>query len=165
MKNENQMPTENDLENVINRTALIENILSQVIEAYCQPRKDRFMFFWSVLLDSSILPMGSKTKVAMAIALEMKFKLDQNSLHNVVSLRNAFAHQPTNSHPVMVVGKASEEDELHLQLQILSNSGKISMRKRQDALAEFNAAYKVAKASLVELLNAIKQQLAATAAS
>ena len=83
------MPTESDVANVIDRTALIENILSQVIEAYCEPRKDRFRFFWSVLLDSSIMPMGSKTKAAMAIAQEMRFKLDQNSLHNVVSLRNA----------------------------------------------------------------------------
>ena len=158
------MPTESDVANVIDRTALIENILSQVIEAYCEPRKDRFMFFWSVLLDSSIMPMGSKTKAAMAIAQEMRFKLDQNSLHNVVSLRNAFAHQPTNAHPVLVVGKTPEEDEFHLQLQILSNSGKISMKRRLDALDEFNAAYSLAKASLVELLSAIKQQQAASAA-
>jgi len=158
------MPTESDLTQVIDRTALIENILSQVIEAYCEPRKDRFGFFWSVLLDSSIMPMGSKTKVAMAIAQEMKFKLDQNSLHSVVSLRNAFAHQPTNSHPVLVVGKTPEEDEMHLQLQVLSNSGKISMKRRQDALVEFNAAFNLAKASLSELLEAIKKRQAASAA-
>lgn len=151
------MPIESDLADVINRTASIENILSQVIEAYCEPRKGRLMFFWSVVLDSSIMPMGSKTKVAMAIAQEMKLKLDQNSLHSVVSLRNAFAHQPTDSYPLLVVGKTPEEYEMHLQLQILSNSGKISMKKRQDALAEFNAAYKVAKASLIVLLDAIKQ--------
>jgi ERCC4-type nuclease len=157
------MPTKSDLTDVIDRTALIENILSQVIEAYCEPRKDRFIFFWSVLLDSSIMPMGSKTKVTMAIAQEMKFKLDQNALHSVVSLRNAFAHQPTNSHPVLVVGKTPEESEMHLQLQILSNSGKISMKRRRDALAEFNAAYKIAKVSLVELLNAIKGEHAANA--
>ena len=53
---------------------------------------------------------------------------------------------------------------MHLQLQILSNSGKISMKRRQDALSEFNASYLVAKASLVELLNTIKQQQAASAA-
>jgi len=152
------MPTENDLADVIDRTALIENILSQIIEAFCEPRKDRFIFFWSVLLDSSIMPMGSKVKVAMAIAQEMKFKIDQNALHSVVSLRNAFAHQPTNSHPVLVVGKAPDEDEMHLQLQILSNSGKITMKRRQDALAEFNESYRVAKNSLVALLNTIKQK-------
>ena len=39
------MPIESDLADVIDRTAYIENILSQVIEAYCEPRKDRLMFF------------------------------------------------------------------------------------------------------------------------
>ena len=122
------------------------------------------MFFWSVLLDSSIMPMGSKTKVAMAIAQEMKLKLDQNSLHSVVSLRNAFAHQPTDYYPLLVVGKTPEENEMHLQLQILSNSGRISMKRRQEALADFIEAYKVAKASLIVLLDAIKQQQATSVA-
>ena len=158
------MPAENDLADVIDRTDLIENILSQIIEAFCEPRKDRFMFFWSVLLDSSIMPMGSKVKVAMAISQEMKFKLDQKALHSVISLRNAFAHQPTNSHPVLVIGKTSDEDEMHLQLQILSSSGKISMMRRQDALAKFNESYKVAKTSLVALLNTIKQKETGSAA-
>ena len=108
--------------------------------------------------------MGSKTKVAMAIAQEMKLKLDQNSLHSVVSLRNAFAHQPTDSYPLLVVGKTPEENEMHLQLQILSNSGRISMKRRQEALAEFIEAYKVAKASLIVLLDAIKQQQATSVA-
>jgi len=160
-----QVPTKNDLTDVIDRTALIENILSQVIEAYCEPRKDRFTFFWSVLLDSSIMSMGSKTRVAMAIAQEMGFSLNQNSLHTVISLRNAFAHQPTNSHPVLIVGKPHKKNEMHLRLQILRNSGKIEMKKRQEALADFNAAYDVAKASLIELLYAIKQQEDASSAN
>jgi hypothetical protein len=116
------------------------------------------MFFWSVLLDSSVVPMGAKAKVAIAIAQVVKFKLDQKSVHTVMSLRNAFAHQATDSHPVLVVGKTPEEDEMHLQLQILSSSGKLSMKKRRDALAEFNEAYGVAKASLVALLDAVKEQ-------
>jgi hypothetical protein len=157
------MSTHSDLADVIDRTALIENILNQVIEAFCEPRREPFMFFWNVLLDSSIMPMGSKVKVAMAIAQEMKFKLDQTSIHSVMSLRNAFAHHPMNSHPVLVVGKTRETDEMHLQLQILSNSGKLSKKNRQDALAEFNAAYKVAKASLVGMLKAIREQRAASA--
>ena len=41
-----------DLANVINRTALIENIFNQVIEAFCEPRQEPFMFFWNVILES-----------------------------------------------------------------------------------------------------------------
>jgi len=154
------MSTERDLTDVIDRTALIENILSQVIEAFCEPRQECFTFFWNVILDSSIMPMGSKVRVAMAIAQEQKFKLDQKSIHNVMSLRNAFAHHPTNSHPVLVVGKTPADDEMHLQLQILSNSGKISCKRRPDALAEFYSSYKLAKKSLLGLRETIKAQRA-----
>jgi hypothetical protein len=158
------MATDRGLADIIDRTALIENILNQVIETFCEPRREPFMFFWNVILDSSVMPMGSKVKVAMAIAQELKFKLDQNSIHNVVSLRNAFAHQPTNAHQVLVAGKTPAEDAIHPQLQILSSSGKISRKRRRDALAEFNSSYKRAKESLVGLLKTAKSQRAAGAA-
>jgi hypothetical protein len=102
------MTTDKDLVDVIDRTALIENVLNQIIEAFCEPRQEPFMFFWNVVLDSSIIPMGSKVKVAMAIAQEINVKVDQKSIHSVMSLRNAFAHHPSNSRHVLVVGKTAE---------------------------------------------------------
>ena len=97
------------------RTALIENILNQVLEAYCGPRDEARRLFWDVLLDGSILPLGAKVKVAMAISQELKTALDQQSLHKVVSLRNAFAHHATDAHPVFVVGKTPDRDRLEHQ--------------------------------------------------
>ena len=158
------MSNTTDLIHVVDRTALIENILNQIIEAFCEPRKDRFMFFWNVILDTSIMPTGSKVKVASAIAQEMDTKIEQNALHTVMSLRNAFAHNQTDSHPVLVVGKTQEEDEMHFQFQILSNSGKLSHKRRKDALEEFNSAYTIAKASLLDLLEVIKSRRGASAA-
>lgn len=158
------MPNTSDLAHVVDRTALVENILNQVIEAFCEPRKDATMFFWNVLLDSSVLPMGSKVKVAMAIAQELNLNLEQNAIHKVMSLRNAFAHHKIESHPVLVVGNIEAEDEMHLQLQILSNSGKLSRKRRDDALTDFNASYELAKDSLVALLTSIKAKRAASVA-
>lgn len=145
-----------DLVHVVNRTALIENILNQVIEGFCEPRRDSVMFFWNVVLDSSVMPMGSKVKIAMAIAQELNLKLDQNALHSVLSLRNAFAHHKTESHPVLVAGGSEDEDKVYSQLQILSNSGKLTQRYREDALTDFNEAYKVAYNSLGAMVDAIK---------
>jgi hypothetical protein len=122
------------------------------------------MFFWNVVLDSSIMSMGSKVKVAVAIAQEINVKLDQKSIHSVMSLRNAFAHHPSNSHPVLVVGKTFAEDESHYQLQILSNSGELSTKRRKDALDEFNSSYDLAKSSLVGLLDTIKASRSTSAA-
>ena len=83
------MSADGALARVVDRTALIENILNQVLEAYCRPRDEASRFFWNVLLDSSILPLGSKVKVAMAISQELATALNQQSLHKLVSLRNA----------------------------------------------------------------------------
>ncbi len=146
---------------VIDRTALIENLLNQVIENFCAPRKQAFMFFWNVLLDSSIMPIGSKAKVAMAIAQELGAKLDQKSIHAVMSLRNAFAHHKIGSHPVVSVGASPKDSQVHYELQIISNSGKLSRKRRDDALSEFNSSYQFAKGSLVALLEAVKSRRAA----
>lgn len=152
------MSEKTDLIHVVDRAALIENILNQVIEDFCEPRKEPFMFFWNVVLDSSIMPMGAKVKVAAAIAQELDFKLEQDALHKVMALRNAFAHHKTGSHPVISVGKTDEDTRIHYELQVLSNSGRLSRKPRQDALAEFHAAYSLAKESLVTLKAAIQTQ-------
>ena len=149
------MSDQSDLVYVVDRAALIENILNQVIEDFCEPRKEPFMFFWNVILDSSIMPMGSKVKVASAIAQELDFKLEQDALHKVMSLRNAFAHHKTGSHPVITAGKTEEDSKVHYELQVLSNSGKLARKRREDALSEFNAAFRSAKESLVALKAAI----------
>ena len=152
------MSKTSDLVHVVNRTALIENILNQIIEAFCEPRKDRFTFFWSVVLDTSIMSTGSKVKVANAVANELHTKIEKNALHTILSLRNAFAHNQTDSHPVFVVGKTPEENEMHFQFHILSSDGKLSNKRRDEALTEFDSAYNLAKTSLLNLLEVIKSQ-------
>lgn len=73
---------------VIDRAALIKNIINQVIAGYCKPRKDAWGFMWSVVLDTSVMSLGAKIKVIMGVAHEMEFKLEKNSLHRVIALRN-----------------------------------------------------------------------------
>lgn len=155
------MSEHSDLIYVVDRAALIENILNQVIEDFCEPRKEPFMFFWNVILDSAIMPMGSKTKVAAAIAQELDFKIEQDALHKVMSLRNAFAHHKTSSHPVFSAGKTKDDSRVHYELQVLSNSGRLSRKRREDALSEFNAAFLTAKESLIALKTHIKEKRAA----
>lgn len=155
------MSTDAALEQVIDRTALIENILNQVIEAHLGPRNEGRQFLRDILLDSSILPLGSKVKVAMAIAQQLSVKLDQYALHSVVSLRNAFAHHAANAHPVLKVGNTPDTDQLHYTLQVISNSGRLTRNRREDALSEFSASYAKAKESLLLLLDALRASHAA----
>ncbi len=146
---------ENDVSQVINRTALIENILDQVIIKYVSPRQEAYEFCWNVLLDSSIMQLGSKLKVVMAISEQLNIKLKKDTLHKVLSYRNAFAHHALNSHATLVVGKTPSEDRLDYMLHILSSSGKTERKSREDALEEFNQYYEVAKKELTTLLKKI----------
>lgn len=150
-------PDHKGLIEVVDRTAHIENLMNQVIEGYCGPRQDRFDFFWSILLDSSIMPLGGKVRAVSAIAQQLKFEVNTSQLHNILSLRNAFAHHATNSHPLIVVGRTPERNSPHYQLNIISSSGKITRKKREEALKEFRAAYKTAKKNLVEFISVVKE--------
>lgn len=152
------MSSNKDVIQVIDRTALIENVLNQIIEKYCKPRKEAFYLFWSVILDSSIIQLGAKVKIAMAISQELDVKLDQNALHQLISYRNAFAHHAINSHPTVVMGKIPEDNELYYSLQVIKQSGKIEKKRRGEAIEEFNKYFEQAKCSLLNLLEAIKAE-------
>lgn len=147
---------DNDLSQVVDRTALIENLLNQVILKYSSPRKEAFEFFWNILLDSSIMPLGSKIKAVMAISQQFGVKLKQDSLHKVVSLRNAFAHHALDSHTTFVVGQTPDKSKEYYMLQTISHSGKTSQIRRDLALGEFNNHFKIAKETLIQLRDTVK---------
>jgi hypothetical protein len=146
---------DNDISKVIDRTALIENILNQVILNYTCPRKEASVFFWDILLDSSIIPLSSKVKVAMAIAQELNIRLKLDSLHKVLSYRNAFAHHSLNSHPTIIVGKTPDHNRAFYSLKVINNSGKIERKSRDAVLEEFDKHFEIAKKSLLELCDAV----------
>jgi hypothetical protein len=152
-------PPSPDLVDVVDRTALIENLLNQIIASYCAPRKEAWEFMWSVVLDTSVMSLGAKAKVVMAIAQELQFKLKKDPLHRIIALRNAFAHHATNAHPVFVVGKTPEENRSYLQFWVLESSGKIQKLKRHEAFDEFNDQYRSARGSLVALRNLVREKV------
>jgi len=154
------MQLDSDVSQVIDRTALIENMLNQVIHGYTSPRKDRFDFFWNILLDSSTMSLASKAKVVRAIAREVGVKMDEEPLRKVMEYRNAFAHHSVNSHPTLVVGKNPEVDQHHFMLYIFRMSGKTDKETRNEALLKFNKSYEAAKESLAGLLDVVKNHAA-----
>jgi hypothetical protein len=149
-----------DVVDVIDRTALIENLLNQIITDFCAPRREAHEFMWSVLLDTSVLSLGAKAKVVMAVAQVVDFKLRKDPLHRIIALRNAFAHHATNAHPAYIVRRDPKQDSTHLQLWVLESSGKIEKLKRHEAFADFNVQYLKARESLVALKNLVRGKFA-----
>ena len=74
-----------------------------------------------MVLDSSIMPLGAKVKAAMAIAQEIGVKLDQDSLHKVISYRNAFAHHSVDAYSTIYVRKDPMQTEMHYMLHVISS--------------------------------------------
>jgi hypothetical protein len=147
---------DDELAHIVNRTSLIESLLNQAIVEFCNPEKVEFDFFWTVLLNSSIMTIAGKVKVANAISQRLNTKLDNAALQDVMKYRNAFAHHRTNSHPVITVGAAQEVTQVHYTLLIISQSGKVTNERREDALARFDSSCEAAKKSLVGLIDQIR---------
>lgn len=147
-----------DLVTVINRADMVENLFNQIISNYIGTRKNQFSFVWHVLLDTSVMALGAKQKVVMAIANEMGFKLQKNPLVMVIQLRNSFAHHRTNAHPVIVFGRTDAETTGYSQFYSLNADGVLVKRKRHEAFDEFNKYYKIARAQLVELRNLVEEK-------
>lgn len=148
-----------DLVLIINRAGFIENLFNQIITGYCSPREHAWYFMWSVVLDTSVMPLGAKLKVVMAIAQELNFKLPRNALTKVIQLRNSFAHTTTNANPVIVVDRKNEESEQYNEFHTLDSNGVLKITKRHEALAVFNESYSTSKAALIVLLDLVKAQL------
>ena len=153
------MEHDNELAHIIDRTALIENLLDQIIEKYCSPRKEALAFFWQVMLDSSVIPLGAKVKVAMAVSQQVDFKLKADPIHKLLSFGNAFAHHATDAHPTLLISQKPEQDELHSMLHIISSSGKIRQIRRDKALEEFDSYFSQSKQSLLDLLAFVNSTL------
>lgn len=147
-----------DVVDVVDRVAFIENLINQIIVGYCKPREAAWEFMWSIVLDTSVMSLGAKVKVISALSHEMDFKLDKDSLHRVIALRNAFAHHASDAHPVIAVGRTPEEDSTYFQFWVLEGSGKISRIRRHEAFAEFDVNYRKARESLGKLLSMVQQR-------
>lgn len=156
---EYEEPPVPDLVMVINRAGTLENMMNQAISDYCAPRAEATFFVWSVLLDTSIVALGSKLKVVMAISHHFNFKLPKDAFSKVIQLRNSYAHHPTNAHPVVVFGKKPEEGNVYHQFWTLDGSGVLKARKQHEAFEEFNVNYKIARDSLRELLVLIRDDV------
>lgn len=152
---------ENDLNKVIERTALIENLLDQVIFKYSSPRDEATEFFRYILLHSSVISLGAKVKLVKYIARKLEVFSNQRyeSLDNLLSYRNAFAHHGLQSHPTLEIGKTSDEVKQKFMLYLLRFSGNLDKKSRATALEDFNKNFESTKNLLINLKKTIDNKI------
>lgn len=154
--------TADDLGTILNRTALVEAVMDQVIESFCRPRRSAYKFFVQVLLHSSTLSLGAKAKLITAIAQEVGHPVSKDEIHRVIALRNAFAHHPLDSHPTFRFGI---DEQIRYELAVINSSGSVKRTDRTDALVEFNKIQPIALRSIYSLRDAVDATVNAELAS
>ncbi|MBB3118113.1 hypothetical protein [Pseudoduganella violacea] len=157
---EQEQESVQDLVMVINRAGHIENLFNQIISDYVGPREHAWYFMWSVVLDTSVMPLGAKLKVVAAIAHELNYKFPWKESNDVIQYRNSFAHNTSDAHPVLSIGTTDEETTSYNLLYTLNAQGVLRKVKRHEAFTLFNESYKTSKAALVELKDLVQKQIA-----
>jgi hypothetical protein len=147
-----------DLIEVIDNAALIENYLDQIITEFYRPAPERFFSFQWILLNSSVMSLGAKIKVVLAIAHEVDFDINIQPVQEVIRVRNAFAHHSTNAHPVFVVEKKSDEFSQYQELHLINASGKLKKLRRSEAFSAFKNAFEKSSLGLVDLIKFLKSK-------
>jgi hypothetical protein len=146
---EKQIPPTLDLPAIVDGAATVENLLDQAIRLFYSPSHANH--FGTVMLHPSILPLGAKVKLAMAISNEIGVKLNKNALHKVLELRNAFAHHSTNAHPTIHL-LADGGQKISHSLHVIDSQGIVGKLSRAQAAADFVANCQLARATLVALI-------------
>lgn len=152
---------ENDLSTVIDRTWILEGKINDLIEYFVAPRSGTLDFFYNVLLDTSIISLGAKVKIVMAISQELDVKIKQDAFHKVVSIRNAFAHTGQKSNPAVFLKEDGSLSDTDYVLKIVKNTGKIESMTRSNAMRQFEKKYQIALKSISSLLEAAKNEFSA----
>ncbi|MBN7814244.1 hypothetical protein [Algoriphagus pacificus] len=123
---------------VIDKTNQIETILSTSLFNHFEPKKNQFQFKF-ILLDTQLINLGSKIKILHSLGLINNS--DKNLLHEIINLRNIFAHAPTYDSAHW----QSESEESEYLIKIgnsktlpVMKKGEIIFHDPEELLSEFN---------------------------
>jgi hypothetical protein len=143
---------------IIEQCNQIEEYLKAIIEAYISPGDDRQKFFRSRVLNNSVMSFGSKVKLVIAINRELKLvKLERESFHKIMQLRNAFAHTDIFGGIRMDSSRQnSDPDATTVGLESISGDGEIEYITREAAFQEFQDIYESVESTLKKMLDDLR---------
>ena len=141
---------------IIDQCNELEDLMKAVIEAYVAPSEESAGFFRACLLNNSIVSLGSKIKLIQVINKQRSLiKLDQNQLHRLIAIRNAFAH---NDLRTGLRFKVQDRDALiqYVVMESIKGDGSIQKVTRDEAAKEFAQVHKDVKSGLKAMLRKLR---------
>ncbi|HLA74421.1 MAG TPA: hypothetical protein VJM76_00730 [Gammaproteobacteria bacterium] len=124
---------------VLDQSNRLEQIMKEIITSYIRPRERTKDFVEINVLNNSVVSFASKIKLILAINnREGLVKLDQNKLHRLLSIRNAFAHNDVISGiRVHVPHDPGQSTKVYMVLDRMKGDGGVETLSRDDAYADF----------------------------
>ncbi len=119
---------------IIEKFLYIEHKINKHIMSFYEPKE--LTHFENIMLNSSILDIGSKIKILSNIP-EFETKLIEN-IRNLSSIRNGFAHAKFSHHVTVNIGvDSSTVSDKKTIISVMNSQGKIKEKIAYDYLIEF----------------------------
>lgn len=158
------MTTEEQIAAVINMANQIELSMKLILGTCLSPTLPDFGFLRELILHNTVTSFSAKHKMLTQLCAYFGWKEEKKSLsdlHDLMRLRNAFAHTPTNSRMLEVL----QEDEStpgivignYMVIESVTTAGEVQRIKRSEAFESF----KTIHGKIVTLLDTLRKKVEA----
>jgi hypothetical protein len=119
----------------------IEHSLTSILIDEIGAPKEKQGFLKDILFNNAILPFSAKVKLFLHIRAAHNWpKIDANAFHQLMQIRNQFAHSRRTQHVTLAINEAKSETtivEEKIMMSSISGSGELLAVDTAKALDEF----------------------------
>ena len=147
---------------VIDRTNYLEYLMSGILGKCLSPANPHYEYLLERVLHNSVTSFGAKVTVLMALLEKNRWK-DLHKcagiIHEVLRLRNAFAHTPTNLRRIMSIIYPDGTSKVVSSQMIIESKSSNTLKSitRAEGVIQFNHAYEKAKMVLEDIIRKIEE--------
>jgi len=143
---------------VIDHFNQLEHTITEIITIYISPKDSRVEYFKNNLMNNSIISFGAKVKLLLGINKQEKLvKLNRDSFHRILSVRNAIAHNDIATKLKIEIPEDPYDDiSTYIIMDRMKGDGSIETIPKSQAFSEFYELHMELQEDLDEMLEVSK---------
>jgi hypothetical protein len=126
------------LSEVVSKTNYLESKINNIILKYLDLKPEREHFADWILFNNSILNLSAKIKLLCYISNAVGYEINAHGFHNLLQIRNAFAHTDFNSDLYLEIGENGEIIGSFSSIKSIKSDGKLDIKNRNEAYQDFS---------------------------